>query len=507
MRIPAPRVGTLISAGTIALCAPPIEWVWLSWIALIPWFWSLSRLASRKEALFQALWFGVLYQLAMFHWVMSGLRAYHDLSWGVSILIFLGWSVFAQLPFVALALLVQQARDFRFPRALATAAAFVGLEWLWGKTLHDTLGELLWASPNFRQIADIGGPEVLTVLIITIGLLALGIRRSPKNLILIASILLLDWGYGEIRIRQVRQFVSAAPRVLHAAVIQSNIGNHAKLISERGEGATMALVLKTHFDLTDQALKSRPAPDFVVWPESAFPMILRPGQMGPVEPVLDRYLRTMSVPLLTGSYDEVGSVRYNAIFLLRGGIHHPDVYWKRRLLPMGEVIPAGLEIGHWKFPAVTRFGEGQLNSPMRLTSPSGEVRIAPMICYESLFPKDSVAMARRGVDLLLNLTNDSWFGHLGEQRAHLAKAVFRAIETRLPLLRAATTGVSAFILPDGSMPASTSPDTATVMNVTIPLSTPLPTLRVLWGDWFGPACLLLAFLTFKKLVKRVDKRV
>jgi apolipoprotein N-acyltransferase len=92
---------------------------------------------------------------------------------------------------------------------------------------------------------------------------------------------------------------------------------------------------------------------------------------------------------------------------------------------------------------------------------------------------------------LLNVTNDSWFGNLGEPELHLALTTFRSIETRLPQLRATNTGISALILQDGSLARTGPSNEALHLNWDIPLISSPPTLVLRWGDWFGPLAFLL----------------
>ena len=105
--------------------------------------------------------------------------------------------------------------------------------------------------------------------------------------------------------------------------------------------------------------------------------------------------------------------------------------------------------------------------------------------------------ANKGSNSILNITNDSWFGPYGEPKLHLALTTFRSIETRLPQLRSTNTGISALVLPDGSIAAETGIDSREVLQVDIPVMEPaLPTLLKAWGDWFGEAAALAAALGF-----------
>jgi apolipoprotein N-acyltransferase len=128
-------------------------------------------------------------------------------------------------------------------------------------------------------------------------------------------------------------------------------------------------------------------------------------------------------------------------------------------------------------------------------------RIAPSICYEGLFTDHSVNGALLGADALLNITNDSWFGPLGEPYLHLALTQFRSIETRLPLLRATNTGISVAIDPLGETLGSTRIMKEEVLHASVPhremAESPYLVMAKNFGpNWFVRLCqsVLIAFL-------------
>jgi apolipoprotein N-acyltransferase len=116
----------------------------------------------------------------------------------------------------------------------------------------------------------------------------------------------------------------------------------------------------------------------------------------------------------------------------------------------------------------------------------------PLICYDVVFPGVVAAAAARGADLLVTLSNDSWFPDGRAPRLHLISAAFRSIETRLPQVHATNSGISAFIAPDGEILAQTRFDAQETLARRIPLGPRIVTPMVAWGSWLAPGLLALA---------------
>ena len=120
------------------------------------------------------------------------------------------------------------------------------------------------------------------------------------------------------------------------------------------------------------------------------------------------------------------------------------------------------------------------------------LRIAPLICYDVLDPGLVLAAARAGADVIVTLSNDSWFASGAGPRLHLLGAEFRSIETRLPQLRATNTGISAVITPSGDVVEHAGIDERATLVAHVVAGARSPTLAVAWGDWLGPVALALA---------------
>ena len=166
------------------------------------------------------------------------------------------------------------------------------------------------------------------------------------------------------------------------------------------------------------------------------------------------------------------------------GVEYPP-YHKRFLVPVVERVPFLNPAWFSGIEYFGGFGRGELVSPYAL--PFGKVGV--LICYESIFPVHSRHFRRGGADLLINITNDAWFGRSTAPWQHHAHLVLRAIENRVGVIRAANTGISGYIDPLGRVRAETGLDVlvhATYMAET----TGVRTLYVRFGDWLGVLSLL-----------------
>ncbi|MGK5089699.1 apolipoprotein N-acyltransferase [Bdellovibrionota bacterium FG-2] len=523
---------TVLSAALIVFAFPPWDFAPLIWISLIPWFFALDRCKSWKNTAAQAMWLGIFMSLGGFYWVAFVLQEFGNLPWSLAIVGMLGFTLIGQPQFLAFALArrfflgrISEGRGRIFPTALLPvliSLLYTGIDWTIPKLFVDTLGHSLYAQKILRQSADLGGAALLTFLIFWVneGLYqSIKTWRQTKGVFRVVPLLgpvLLSvalGAYGFYRLKEIQTIQANPERFLQAAVIQGNIGDFDKIASERGVKGAGQKVLDTYISLSDQALALTPKPQVLIWPETAYPSNFRHPQTADElarDQRVEAFVKDRKTPLLFGGYDRFNDKDHNAFFYLfpQPRVGFPDeldlrIYRKNVLLLFGEYIPGAETFSFIKqaFPQVGNFGRGVGPEvlPIPLDS-AAQVNTGPIICYEALFTNYVVAAARNGSQLILNITNDSWFGARGEPELHLALTTFRSIETRLPQLRGTNTGISALILPDGEIIEKTEKFIPTIMNVQIPIMPKISTLILKWGDWFGPLALLLGGLGLLGLI-------
>lgn len=227
--------------------------------------------------------------------------------------------------------------------------------------------------------------------------------------------------------------------------------------------------------------------DLTVWPETAVPVWLdQPG---------DTLRRVAGAArggkVVLGIRRGEGRRIYNSLAVLDEQGAPAGVYDKAHLVPFGEYVPFGdllARFGIYGFAA--NAGQGFSAGPgARLIDLGAAGKALPLICYEAVFPQDVLAAPERPA-LLLQLTNDAWFGAAQGPYQHLAQARMRAIESGLPMIRAANTGVSAMIDPLGRITASVPLNTAGYVDAALPAPLP-PTIFARTGEWPALAALVV----------------
>jgi apolipoprotein N-acyltransferase len=267
-----------------------------------------------------------------------------------------------------------------------------------------------------------------------------------------------------------------------------------------GRFETVRMILDTHVAMSAEAL-AHPDLALLVWPETVYPTTFgRPkSEAGAAfDREIVEFVARAHVPLVFGSYDSDGGAEFNAALFLAPDATEPRpfaVYRKTRLFPLTERVPAFLDsprlrralpwLGTW-VP-----GQGANVLPVRLPDGSS-LRVAPLICYDVLDPALARASARAGADVIVTLSNDSWFAFGPGPELHLQGAVFRSIETRRPQVRATNTGISAVVDATGTVVASAGVDARATLVASIVPERRVFTPVVRFGEWMNPCAAIAA---------------
>ncbi len=230
--------------------------------------------------------------------------------------------------------------------------------------------------------------------------------------------------------------------LLKVALIQPNIQQKDKWRPEN-----RARIINKMFSLSRRSLDSNP--DLIVWPEAALPLLLEKNPL--IYNRLQKFAATNQTGLMIGSprlltqTDPLKKKLFNAIFLI-SPTQPTQIYNKIKLVPYGEFTPlADL------FPFISKIVPGLDYSPGKNIKNFNfrGFKIAPSVCFEGVFPGFTARFFAAGADILINLTNDAWFGNSPGPRQHLMNIRLRALENRCTICRCANTGISAIITPDG----------------------------------------------------------
>ena len=292
--------------------------------------------------------------------------------------------------------------------------------------------------------------------------------------------------------------------------MQGNIDNALRRRVADADPDAARTSLERYLSGTQRLSSSPETLELIVWPEASYPGIFRKpeneGQLT-LNLAFDRFIADLAVPIAFGAYDREDSAGRrrlrNALYLVTPTREQPakqlspmQVYHKATLFPVGEYFPMLDEatVRRW-LPNSTHLSSGDGPSLLELSvSKGGPVLLGPSICYEDVSATHARSLAMLGADLLINISNDSWFGDHGAARWHLIAAALRSVETGLPQVRATNSGYSAFILPTGELHELTRFDESAERSFELPLVSARPTLTVRFGDWFGPLALLFAIV-------------
>jgi apolipoprotein N-acyltransferase len=399
----------------------------------------------------------------------------------------------------------------RFGFGLFAAAVWVGLEMVQARLLGgypwNFLGVSQFENLPLIQIASITGVYGVSFLVVwvSVSLLfaVLQIRHAPANpwswsadltLPLLALGLVCSWG-----VFRVASLPVSANR-LTAALVQPSIPQ--QLIWERGsDDERLGKVL----ELSRLALATKP--DLLLWPEACAPISAERW------PEVFDMVKSSGVPLLFGADDVervADEVRFynSAVLLTQDGPHLPS-YRKRRLVMFGEYIPLEKVLPFMKYlsPIGGSFTAG--TEPVQFALPGSAQTLAPLICFEDAFPHGGREHVSPETALLVNLTNDGWFGAGPEQWQHAANAVFRAVENAVPLVRCSNNGLTCWIDPLGRVRQYFGQENGDIygagfVSFEVPLGQALgQTAYNRHGDHFGWGCLLVAIAV--PLVRRAKR--
>ncbi|HZV76809.1 MAG TPA: apolipoprotein N-acyltransferase [Candidatus Babeliales bacterium] len=438
-----------VAALALAAAFPKLGAAWLVPFGTAALFW-LWQGASWSRAALLGWFFGLIFFTADFAWVGHTVGRYIGvfgpfLAFGPALI---------EAPFVALAgALAALAYERMLPSLapLGAAAAFTICEWLRSIGVlaapFDQLGYTQADAPLRVLAAYAGTYGVTFALCIAGAYLADALhRRTWRPFAIAVGTLLIAtlaaWSFWPAR--------RLPPPTIPVAAVQGNIAQSFKWNS-------LPLAVKRYTAMTRASGAGKPR--LIVWPETVIPTELD------ADPALVEKFSNLSrdarATIVAGSLAVSPAGFYNALYVFQpaGGY---VIYDKRQLVPFAEWFP-GRAFLSW-LPYVARLNGGITPSRIDGVYPTTALTIAPLICWESAFSDLAYAQIRRGAQLLVVSTDDAWFGKTSGPYMHAQIAQLRAVETGAYVVRAAATGISGIIAPDGRWQARAPIDKRTVVR-------------------------------------------
>lgn len=498
----------VFTSALLILSYPKFNQGALAWFALAPLAYSILSCKTLKAALLCGFGSGFLFYLGLLYWIYPTMRA-GGVEPGFSAL---GLILLAAL--LAGEFLLVSGFGFYLKKAGAGvfpyifAAAWVVMEWAKITVNYKaawfpwfTLAYTQWQCKEIIQVVSITGLYGLSFAVALSGALAGALiykKEKPlKALIKFSPALVLFsglWFYGAGELEKADSVVFKAP--LKASLLQPSIDLYAKWDA----GCSAAIEEKIN-----GLVKGIGKTDLIVWPENALPGWIEDEHYGAW---VSRIAKEKQAANFVGSVSRGDSSRV-AAFLINPSGRVTARYYKRVLVPFGEYVPLRNFLGRYIKPvaAMGEFLPGEFSQPLMEVGQqeskraeqqeSKSVKIAGVICYESIFPFLFRQDAAKGAEIFVNITNDGWYLNTAAPYQHLLVNIFRAVETRRPVIRAANNGISAYIDPWGRGQRRLGLNRAGVLNVEVKLAAvPVESFYVRNGDLFAYACMMLcsAFL-------------
>jgi len=457
-------VAALLSAFLLILSSPGMNLGFCAWFALVPLLY-VTHINKPVRALRLGFLSGLIYYTFLLHWVTISLGNYGHLPWWLTFPALILLAAYMSLYTSLFCWLLSRTKKIN---PVWTAPFFwVGLDYLRGILFTgfpwQDLGYTQFNIPEIIQVADLTGHHGVTFLLVLANsfFLILVTRRQFLPLAYALVIFIAAGSYSFLRLDMIEKHTNASPTIA-TSIIQPNIEQDQKWRPENRKTA-----IDAHIFLSNQAVADEEI-DFVIWPETAIP-ILGSDKMEFTE-ILEQTVNSHNYTLLSGiPFSTLSNGKRNiynsAILFAPDGSR--EVYHKQHLVPFGEYIPLG-DILPFFAPlveSVGNFSAGQISKP--LEGPKAEIGV--LICFESIFPELARIQVKNGANLLVNITNDAWFGRSNASIQHLAMAVFRAVENRRSLARSANTGISCFVKPTGHIIQATSLFTPCFISEQLPL--------------------------------------
>lgn len=493
----APFFLSAVGGMLFALSLPKVDFFITAWVCLIPLLFALED-QTPQRSFFLGLVFGLFAYTGIFYWTYTPMYFYGGISLIVSMLLVLLFASYLSI-YTSLFAYVTSWSQMRFslPLIVTVPVSFTVLEFFraylltgfpWGYLGHS---QLPWLT--FMQVLDItgvyGATFVIAVVNVALFLILKRIIGTLKAFPLVetavaALLVVMVFFYGLYALHR-EERISSSTSPITVALIQGSIPQNLKWNPTYQEETVFI-----YEDLTLRSLEYDP--DIIVWPETATPFFFQESDR--YAPRIIRLASENDVYLFFGSpayeiRDKDRIAYFNRAYMISPDGDITGYYDKRHLVPFGEYIPLKklLFFVEKLTESVGETEPGTITDPMETEFGA----VGSLICYESIFPEISRMFARKDAALLINITNDAWYGTTSAPYQHFSLAQMRAIETRLPLIRVANTGISAVVYPTGLVDMSTP-----LFRRTIAIAYVRPNPRMTFYTRFGDVFAWLMVICF-----------
>lgn len=494
---------SVISGIFLILIFPKFDLEFIAWFALVPLLLSISSSENPKDAFKTGFITGFIYFSGTTYWVANAIYYYGHIPFSLSITILLSMVIVLALYIGLFGYLYHLIlKRLLLPSSILAPLLWTSIElartYLLSGFPWSSLGYSQYKTLSVIQIADITGVYGVSFLIAAVNgsivdlIMFIKTKRRPLLLGPALSIILLiaTIGYGFQTFKE-PDTVSE----IKISLIQGNIEQDKKW-----DRKYQREVFDTYLRLTGESLSYNP--DIVIWPEASTPFYF--GSDKEFTEELISFVKEHKIYLLFGtprvkSFEKGKYTLANSAYLLFPGGEIRGSYDKIHLVPFGEYVPMKriLFFVDKLVQAVGDFSPGDRHEIFEI--PKG--KFATVICYEIIFPGLVRKFIKGGAEFIVTITNDAWFGKTSAPYQHFSMAVFRAVENRAPVARAANTGVSGFIDSRGKILKASGIFQEGIYAGDIGITTE-KTFYTKYGDIFSYICLGLTLVFLLLIFQR-----
>jgi apolipoprotein N-acyltransferase len=499
---------TLLAAASgvlLALSFPQPGLSILAWVALVPLL-AATRDKPFSDTFKLSFVAGFVAYIGIFYWLNIVMTTYGKLPLAASFCLTLLMAAYLALYVALSAGAARLAVIAGFPLSAALPFFWVTFEYIRAFFLTGfpwaTLGYTQFRTLPLIQTADITGVYGISFLIIFANVvlfdIATWVKQSGKSRYpfvsssILALLLTLSLGYGFTRLNR-----PESGRLVKVALAQGNIPQDIKW-NPAFQEETISIYERLSRSVADKKV------DLVVWPESSLPFFFQEETLNSLRiSALAKELTTSLVVSSPAREIRGGKERLlNSAFLLAADGSVTGRADKVHLVPFGEYVPMQnlLPFVNKLVHGIGDFSPGAETTP--LATPYGKIGI--LVCFEGIFPEISREYVRKGAVMLVNITNDAWFGRSSAPYQHLSMTVFRAIENRVPLVRAANTGISTIIDSNGHILRMTGLFTEEIISGEVRTGDAATFYNKL-GDVFAWICIIVSCGVAVLVARRTNK--
>ncbi len=495
----------LISGLFLTLSFPDTNIAWLAFFALVPLLMSIQSMTP-TESFYAGFITGISFFLTLIYWIVPTIHVYGGLhlilAFGVLTLLCLYLALYPAI----FAFTLKKLKYGSYMPLLA-ACIWTGLEYIrtyaftgfsWG-----TLGYSQYENLALIQIADFTGVYGVSFLIIlvnsSLAVLFMSFKKKIAGQYIIpviyTTVLVIGaYIYGSQKINNIDSQIKKAEKTT-ISIIQGNIKQNLKWSDE-----FKIHTIEKYIQLSKSQIKKNP--DLVIWPETALPFYYGFDEV--LSNHVNQCVESSKTNFLIGSpafeLDKEHTRFYNRAYMFDGFADITGSYDKNHLVPFGEYVPFGdylTFLGKITAQAGNFSAGNQAFLPLEFNNHNLNVtrKTGVLICFEILFPSISSKFVKNGADILTTITNDAWFGQSSAAMQHFSIAVFRAVENRRTVARAANTGISGFIDPKGKIIETTSLFKDTAVTRKVPILTHI-SFYTKHGDLFAIGSMLVTLAIF-----------